>query len=95
MLSKAAAAYVTLVRNTPLLMVFFFFQFAAPKIGINFNWIDVHIGDFDFTSFFATAVVALSSTPPPSSARRSAPASTPSRSARPKQPAPSAFPSAG
>jgi glutamate transport system permease protein len=58
-LSKAAATYVTLVRNTPLLMVFFFFQFAAPKIGINFNWIDVHIGEFDFTSFFSTAVVAL------------------------------------
>ena len=53
-LSKAAATYVTLVRNTPLLMIFFFFQFAAPKIGINFKCVDVHIGSFDFTSFFST-----------------------------------------
>ena len=58
-LSKAAATYVTLVRNTPLLAVFFFFSFAAPRIGINFRWVDVHIGTFDFTSFFSTAVVAL------------------------------------
>ncbi|CUR57404.1 putative amino acid ABC transporter permease protein [metagenome] len=58
-LSKAAATYVTLVRNTPLLAVFFFFSFAAPRIGINFRWVDVHIGSYDFTSFFSTAVVAL------------------------------------
>ncbi|KRF37009.1 amino acid ABC transporter permease [Nocardioides sp. Soil805] len=58
-LDKAAATYVTLVRNTPLLAVFFFFSFAAPKIGINFKWVDVHIGTFDFTSFFSTAVVSL------------------------------------
>lgn len=58
-LSKAAATYVTLVRNTPLLAVFFFFSFAAPRIGINFRWVDVHIGVYDFTSFFSTAVVAL------------------------------------
>ena len=45
MLNKAAATYVTLVRNTPLLAVFFFFSFAAPRIGINFQWVDVHIGD--------------------------------------------------
>lgn len=59
-LSRAAAVYVTLVRNTPLVMVFFFFHFAGPKIGINFNWVDVHVGEFDFTSAFSTAVVALS-----------------------------------
>lgn len=58
-LRKAAAVYVTVVRNTPLLMIFLFFQFAAPKIGIEFNWVQVHIGTFDFTSFFATAVVSL------------------------------------
>lgn len=59
-LSKAAAFYVNLVRNTPLVMVFFFFHFAGPKIGIRFNWVDVHVGPFDFTSAFSTAVVALS-----------------------------------
>lgn len=59
-LRKASAVYITCVRNTPLLMVFLFMQLAAPKLGINFNWVDVHIGQFDFTSFFATAVVSLS-----------------------------------
>lgn len=58
-LAKAAAIYVTVVRNTPLLAVFFFFAFAAPKIGLNFKWVDVHIGTFDFTSFFGAAVVSL------------------------------------
>lgn len=54
------ATYVTLVRNTPLVVVFAFFAFAAPMLGIRFNWVDVHIGQFDFTSFFAAAVVSLS-----------------------------------
>ena len=58
-LAKAAAIYVTVVRNTPLLAVFFFFAFAAPKIGLNFKWVDVHLGTFDFTSFFGAAVVSL------------------------------------
>lgn len=56
----AAATFVTGVRNTPLLVVFMFFQFAAPPIGIRFNFVDVHIGTLDFTSFFAAAVVSLS-----------------------------------
>ena len=58
-LRRAASVYVTVVRNTPLLMVFFFFTFAGPRIGIKFNWVDVHIGTFDFTSFFSVAVVSL------------------------------------
>ncbi len=58
-LNKVASIYVAIVRNTPLLAVFFFFSFAGPIIGINFRWVDVHIGTFDFTSFFSTAVVAL------------------------------------
>lgn len=59
-LSKAAALYINLVRNTPLVMIFIFFHFAASIIGINFRWFQVHIGEFDFTSAFATAVVSLS-----------------------------------
>ena len=59
-LRKTASAYVTLVRNTPLLIVFMFLSIAAPKIGVNFNWVSIHIGDYDFTSWFATSVVALS-----------------------------------
>ncbi len=58
-LRKAGGLYITVVRNTPLVMVFFFFFFAAPKIGINFKWVDVHIAGFDFTAFFSTGVVAL------------------------------------
>ncbi len=58
-LNKVAVLYVTIVRNTPLLAVLFFFSFAGPIIGINFKWVSVHIGTFDFTSFFSTAVVAM------------------------------------
>ncbi len=59
MLARAGALYVTIVRNTPLLMVFFFFTFAGPRIGIKFNFVDVHIGSFDFTAFYAGAIVSL------------------------------------
>ena len=58
-LRAAAATYVTLVRNTPLVIVFAFFSFAAPVLGIQFKWLDVHIGPFDFTAFFGAAVVSL------------------------------------
>jgi glutamate transport system permease protein len=56
----AGAVYVNMVRNTPLVIVFAFFAFAAPKLGIQFRWLDLHIGTFDFTSFFGAAVVSLS-----------------------------------
>ncbi len=58
-LRKAAAIYVTTLRNTPLLIVLLFFQLAAPKLGITFNFIDVEWGEVSMTSFFASAVVAL------------------------------------
>jgi glutamate transport system permease protein len=59
-LRRFAATYVTLVRNTPLLIVLMFFSIAAPKLGIRFTWLDVHIGQWDFTSFFGAAVAGLS-----------------------------------
>lgn len=59
-LRTVGTVYVSLVRNTPLVLIFIFFHFAAPIIGINFKWVEVHIGQFDFTSAFSTAVVALS-----------------------------------
>ncbi|WP_110183071.1 amino acid ABC transporter permease [Nocardioides solisilvae] len=59
-LSKAAAFYVTMVRNTPLVIVFAFFSFAAPVLDIKFNWLQVRFGDFDLTAFFGAAVVSLS-----------------------------------
>ena len=58
-LRTAGATYVTVVRNTPLVIVFAFFSFAAPTLGITFNWLDVHIGELDFTAFFGAAVVSL------------------------------------
>jgi glutamate transport system permease protein len=58
-LRTAASAYVTIVRNTPLLIVFMFFQFAAPKLGITFNFIDIQWGKVSMTSFFGAAVVSL------------------------------------
>lgn len=58
-LRGAASTYVTLVRNTPLVIVFAFFAFAAPVLGIHFKWLDVHIGPFDLTTFFGAAVASL------------------------------------
>ncbi len=55
----AGATYVTVVRNTPLVIVFAFFSFAAPTLGVKFNWLDVHIGEFDFTALFGAAAVSL------------------------------------
>lgn len=57
-----AGAYVTLVRNTPLVIIFLFFQLGAGKIfdWLRFGWVDIHIGPFDFTSFFTAAVASLS-----------------------------------
>ena len=58
-LRKAGATYVSLVRNTPLVIVFATFSFLAPMLGIRFNWLDIHIGQFDFTAFFGAAVASL------------------------------------
>ena len=58
-LAVAAGVYVNLVRNTPLVILFMFFTFAAPRIGIKFQWVDVTIAGYDFNTAFATAVVAL------------------------------------
>ena len=57
-----AGAYVTVVRNTPLVIVFLFFQLGAGKIfdWLRFGWVDIQIGAFDFTSFFTAGVAALS-----------------------------------
>lgn len=56
-----ASFYVTLVRNTPLVIIFLFFQLGAGKVfdWARFSWVDIHIGPFDFTSFFTAAVASL------------------------------------
>jgi glutamate transport system permease protein len=60
---RAAATYVTLVRNTPLLLILLFFSLAAPKVGINFQFVQIVIptgwGDIRMTNAFAGAVVGL------------------------------------
>ncbi len=58
-LRRAVSVYVTLIRNTPLLIVFVFFRFAAPKMDINFNFVDIVWGDLRMNNFFAAAVAAL------------------------------------
>lgn len=61
-LNKVASVYVSIVRNTPLVMIFLFFQLGAGRVidVLGFKWVDVHIGAYDFTSFFTGAVAALS-----------------------------------
>lgn len=58
-----SATYVTLVRNTPLLIVIFFFRIAAPKMDLKFNFIDVVIpagvGDIRLNNIFAACTVGL------------------------------------
>jgi len=58
----AGTAYVNLVRNTPLVIVFSTFSFMAPLLNgnLNFTWFRVSIGTFDYTSFYAASVAALS-----------------------------------
>ena len=60
---RAAALYVILVRNTPLLLILLFFSIAAPKIGINFQFVKIVVptgwGDIRMTNAFAGAVVGL------------------------------------
>lgn len=55
-LSKAAATYITVVRNTPLLVIFIFVAVALPKLGYTFRWIE----DFGVNAFFFRGCLALS-----------------------------------
>lgn len=58
-LRLAASAYVTIVRNTPLLIVLIFFRIAAPKIGLNFNFVDLQFGEIRLNNLFTACVVGL------------------------------------
>lgn len=61
-LRVVGTGYVTIVRNTPLVMIFMFMQYGAGKVfdTLRFTWVSIHIGEFDFTSFFSAAIVSLS-----------------------------------
>lgn len=57
---RAAALYVTLFRNTPLLMIFIFMAAAMPKLGYNFKWVeDVEIAGWSVSAFFVRSTIAL------------------------------------
>jgi glutamate transport system permease protein len=58
-LRKAATVYVTIFRNTPLLIVLVFFRIAGPKVGVQFNYVDIVIGDVRINNLFAACVAAL------------------------------------
>lgn len=56
-LAKAGATYVTLVRNTPLLVMFLIVTTLLPNIGWSIPGIS--IGGFDVSNYFVRGVVAL------------------------------------
>jgi len=56
-LRRAAALYVTLIRNTPLLVMFIIVTTALPNMG--WGIIDVSIGDWDVSGYFLRGLVAL------------------------------------
>lgn len=58
-LRRATGTYVTVVRNTPLILVLIFFRIAGPKMGIQFNFVDIVIGDVRLNNIFAACVVGL------------------------------------
>jgi glutamate transport system permease protein len=59
-LNKAAALYVTLFRNTPLLMIFIFMAIAMPVLGYNFKFVeDVEVGGYQVSAFFFRSCIAL------------------------------------
>ena len=59
----AAATYVTLVRNTPLLMMFIFIVIALPRMGITFKGIETFqedvFGQVFISAYFFRAALAL------------------------------------
>ena len=57
---KAAGLYVTLFRNTPLLVIFIFMAVAMPKIGYNFLWVeDLSVAGYNVSAFFVRSCIAL------------------------------------
>ena len=57
---RAAGAYVTIFRNTPLLMIFIFIFIALPVMGYTFRSVELlEIGGYNVSDFFFRAVLAL------------------------------------
>ena len=62
-LNVVATGYISLVRNTPLLIVLFFFRLAGPRIGLTWSFVDIDFS-FDFgtirlNNIFAACIVGL------------------------------------
>ena len=59
-LNKAAALYVILFRNTPLLLIFIFIAIAMPKLGYTFRFIeDIQVGGYNVSDYFFRSCLAL------------------------------------
>lgn len=58
-LRQAVAIYVTLVRNTPLLVVLIFFRIAGPKVGLRFDFVDVQVAGLNLNNVFTACLVGL------------------------------------
>ena len=58
-LSRAGGLYVTLVRNTPLLLILIIMRKALPKLGLTFNFVDLQIGDLRINNLFTACVIGL------------------------------------
>ena len=57
---RAAGVYVTLFRNTPLLIIFIFMAVAMPKLGYTFKWVEgISVGGYDVSAFFFRSCIAL------------------------------------
>jgi glutamate transport system permease protein len=60
-LARAVSAYVTVVRNTPLLMIFVFMAVAMPRLGYTFTSIeDLSLDGWNVSAFFFRSCLALS-----------------------------------
>lgn len=56
----AAGVYVTLFRNTPLLIIFIFMAVAMPKLGYTFTFLeDADIAGYNVSGFFLRSTIAL------------------------------------
>ena len=58
-LRTSVSVYVTLIRNTPLIIVLIFFRIAGPKVGLRFGFIDVRVGDVNLNNVFTACLVGL------------------------------------
>lgn len=57
---KAAGVYVTVFRNTPLLIIFIFMAVAMPKLGYNFRFVeDIEVAGYNVSGYFVRSCLAL------------------------------------